>query len=51
MRQALGVLQSVRGSIVGLDVVELNPSRDISGITAAAAFKIIQEVAGRMVRP
>jgi arginase len=51
MRQALGVLQSVRGLIVGLDVVELNPSRDVSGITAAAAFKIIQEVAGRMVRP
>jgi arginase len=51
MRQALGVLQSVRASIVGLDVVELNPSRDASGITAAAAFKIIQEAAGRMVRP
>jgi agmatinase len=51
MRQALGLLQSVRAAIVGLDVVELNPSRDASGITAAAAFKIIQEVAGRMVRP
>lgn len=51
MRQALGILQSVRATIVGLDVVELNPSRDVSGITAAAAFKIIQEVSGRMVRP
>jgi arginase len=50
-RQALGVLQTVRARIVGLDVVELNPSRDVSGITAAAAFKIIQEVAGRMIRP
>ncbi len=51
MRQALGVLQRVRARIAGLDVVELNPARDVSGITAAAAFKIIQEVAGRMVRP
>jgi arginase len=51
MRQALAVLQAVRAEIVGLDVVELNPSRDVAGITAAAAFKIIQEVAGRMVRP
>ena len=40
-----------RATIVGLDVVELNPARDASGITAAAAFKIIQETAGRMVRP
>jgi agmatinase len=51
MRQALSVLQTVRATIVGLDVVELNPGRDVSGITAAAAFKIIQETAGRMVRP
>ncbi|MDD8026707.1 MAG: agmatinase [Acidobacteriota bacterium] len=50
-RQALRVLQSIRAEIVGLDIVELNPSRDVSGITAAAAFKILQEVAGRMVRP
>jgi arginase family enzyme len=34
--------------IVGLDVVEVNPERDASGITAAAAVKIIKEVAGRV---
>lgn len=51
MRQALAVLQNLTGEIVGLDVVELNPSRDVSQITAAASFKIIQEVAGRMIRP
>lgn len=50
-RQALQVIQGIKGRIVGLDVVELNPSRDPSGITAAAAFKIIKEVAGRIVRP
>ncbi len=50
VRQALTVLQTLKGRIVGLDVVELNPSRDVSQITAAAAFKIIQEVAGRMMR-
>jgi agmatinase len=50
-RQALQVIQALKGRIVGLDVVELNPARDISGITAAAAFKIIKEVAGRVVRP
>jgi arginase len=49
-RQALRVIQSLKGRIVGCDVVELNPDRDPSGITAAAAFKIIKEIAGRIVR-
>ena len=50
-RQALQVIQSLKGRIVGLDVVELNPARDPSSITAAAAFKIIKETAGRIARP
>ena len=50
-RQAFQVIQDLAGEIVGLDVVELNPSRDVSSITAAAAFKIIKEVAGRVVGP
>lgn len=50
-RQAVQVIQSLKGSIVGLDVVELNPARDPAAITAAAAFKIVKETAGRIVRP
>jgi arginase len=50
-RQALQVIQSLKGRIVGLDIVELNPSRDPAAITASAAFKIIKETAGRIVRP
>jgi agmatinase len=50
-RQALQVIQALKGKIVGLDIVELNAARDLSGITAAAAFKVIKEVAGRIVRP
>ena len=50
-RQAVQVIQALKGRIVGLDIVELNPGRDVSGITAAAAFKIVKEVAGRVVRP
>jgi arginase len=50
-RQAVQVIQALKGRIVGLDIVELNPARDVSGITAAAAFKVIKEVAGRVVRP
>jgi arginase family enzyme len=50
-RQAVQIIQSLKGRIVGLDIVELNPSRDPSGITAAAAFKILKETVGRIVRP
>ena len=50
-RQAVQIIQELKGKIVGLDIVELNPTRDPSGITAAAAFKIIKETAGRIVRP
>lgn len=50
-RQALQVIQALKGRIVGMDVVELNPGRDPAAITAAAAFKIIKETAGRIVRP
>jgi arginase len=48
-RQVLEIIHALKARIVGLDVVELNAARDVSGITAAAAVKIIKEVAGRMV--
>jgi agmatinase len=48
-RQALGIIQTLKARIVGLDVVELNPERDVSGITAAAAVKLIKEVAGKII--
>jgi arginase len=49
-RQAIDLIHRLKAKIVGLDVVELNPSRDPSGITAAAAVKIVKEVAGMMVK-
>jgi arginase len=49
-RQAIDVIHALDAEIIGLDVVECNPTRDASGITAAAAMKIIKEVAGKMVR-
>ena len=48
-RDVIGVVQRLRGHVVGADVVELNPSRDIGGITAAVAAKIAKELAARML--
>jgi len=48
-RQVLDILHALNAEIVGLDVVEVNPERDFSGITAAAAVKIIKEVIGKVI--
>lgn len=45
VRDILSVLQRVRGPIVGADVVELNPTRDINGMTAVVAAKFVKELA------
>lgn len=48
-RQAVDLIHRLKAKIIGLDVVELNADRDPSGITAAAAVKIVKEVAGMMI--
>ncbi|HEY0112918.1 MAG TPA: agmatinase [Allosphingosinicella sp.] len=45
VRDVLSVLQRVPRPIVGADVVELNPSRDVGGVTAALAAKLVKELA------
>jgi len=39
----------VDGPIVGADIVELNPNRDVNGLTAIVAAKLVKEVAARMI--
>jgi agmatinase len=50
VRDILCVLQRVRGPIAGADVVELNPSRDINGMTAVVAAKLVKELAALSAR-
>lgn len=44
-RQLLDLLARVPGPLVGADVVELNPDRDLHGMTAAVAAKLVKELA------
>jgi arginase len=48
-REVINMIHSLSAQVVGLDVVEVNPDRDGSGITASAAVKIIMEILGRTV--
>lgn len=47
-RQAVDVIQRLKGEIVGGDVVEFNPHMDSSGMTAMVAAKIVKEIAARI---
>jgi agmatinase len=47
-RQAIDVIQRLRGDVVGGDVVEFNPRMDSSGMTAMVAAKLVKEIAARI---
>ena len=40
---------TLSGRIVGADIVELNPDRDIDGITSAIAAKLLKELASKII--
>ena len=48
-RDVIGVIQRLRGQVVGADVVELNPSRDLGAATANVAAKIAKELLARLL--
>jgi agmatinase len=50
-REVIDLLHSLPGPIIGADVVEFNPLRDVAGTTAAVAAKLVKELLGRMIAP
>lgn len=50
VRQIIDVLHSIDVPVIGADIVEYNPSRDINGMTAMVATKLYKEVCGKMLR-
>lgn len=49
-REVISILHSIDAQIVGADLVELNPRRDIMDMTAMVAAKRTRELAGLMLR-
>jgi arginase family enzyme len=49
VREAIAHLHAIEGEIVGADVVEFNPVRDVSGMTATVAAKVVKEILGKMI--
>ncbi len=48
VREVLDIIGRLPGPIIGADIVELNPSRDINEMTAAVAVKLLKELAARI---
>ncbi len=49
VRDILGIIQRIPNHIVGADIVEYNPKRDINDMTAMVAAKLLKEIAGKML--
>lgn len=49
-RDILAVLNRVKGPLIGADIVEYNPSRDVNGMTAVVAAKLVKEIAALAAR-
>ena len=48
-RDVLGIIQNLKGQLVGADIVEYNPERDIQGVTGMVAGKLLKEIMGKML--
>jgi agmatinase len=48
-REVISIIQQLPGPIIGADIVEFNPGRDQSGITAVAGAKLMKELLVRLL--
>lgn len=49
-RQVLDCIQNIHVPIIGADIVEYNPTRDIHDMTAMVCAKLLREIAVKMVK-
>ena len=49
-RDVLELIKNVKGQIVGADIVEYNPERDINGVTGMVAGKLLKELIARILQ-
>ncbi len=47
-RQVIDLIHRFKGPLIGADVVELNPHRDINSMTAMVAARLTKEIIGRL---
>lgn len=50
VREVLDIIDNIRAPVVGADIVEYNPDRDLNMITAVVAAKFVKELAAVLAR-
>ena len=48
-REVLKIIQGLNLDIVGMDIVEYNPDRDVNGMTAMVTAKIVKELLAKLI--
>ncbi|HUS86942.1 MAG TPA: agmatinase [Bacteroidales bacterium] len=48
-RDVISIINGIKGTIIGADLVEFNPLLDSNGITASLAVKLMKEILGKML--
>lgn len=48
-REVLGIIQQINVPIIGADIVEYNPTRDINDMTAMVSAKLLKEIAAKIL--
>jgi len=47
-RELINIIQNIDAEIVGADLVEYNPIRDINNMTAMVCYKLFKELSDKM---
>ena len=47
-RQVIDIIQNLKGKIIGADIVEYNPERDLGSMTSMVAAKLLKEIIARV---
>lgn len=48
-REVINIIHQINAPLVGADIVEFNPHKDIDNITSQLAAKLVKEIAGKML--
>lgn len=49
-RQVIDIIQKIKGAIIGADIVEYNPTRDINDMTAMVCAKLLKEITSSITK-
>jgi arginase family enzyme len=48
-RELINIIQKIEVNIIGADIVEYNPIRDVNNMTAMVGYKILKELISKML--